>query len=164
MLLAVRYNTISLCWRLQQRSNLKAFISVRTPALLFLCPSRGPTSFTLCCNPNAPPSPFTKARIQWVRQKTQAVTKVHLAAAVLTQGGDGGTSGFIREDPASLEGKHGQQQGKVGFVRPADGPLPTILVWVDRDDGSPCQPPHDSLGLEILGSSWYVGGGGGGMA
>lgn len=67
-----------------------------------------------------------------MRQKTQAVTKVNLVAALMSPSSSqgGGSGGFIREEPASLEGKHGQQQGRVGFVRPADGPLPTILAWV----------------------------------
>ncbi|CAM9801278.1 unnamed protein product [Pylaiella littoralis] len=88
------------------------------------------------------------ATIYWIRQRTAAVTKVNLAA-LAPQSAGGGTSTPTLEEPAMLSSVIGQRARTRGILRPLDGPLPSLVVWLDTDNGSPYQPPPDSISFKI---------------
>lgn len=71
----------------------------------------------------------SQAEITWVRERTNAVTKVHLAAISLGP------------DPALEESRSGRLRRQCSV----DDPLPTLVVWVDTDDGAPYTPTPESL-------------------
>lgn len=50
------------------------------------------------------------------------------------------------EEPRPLVVAIGQRGGKkIGVTRPADGPLPTLVVWLETDNDAPFTPPPESL-------------------
>ncbi|CAM9825307.1 unnamed protein product [Scytosiphon promiscuus] len=90
------------------------------------------------------------AMIYWIRQRTAAVTKVNLAAIAPSTTPSASTPPtLILEEPALLSSVIGQRVRRVGLTRPVDGPLPTLVVWLDTDNGTPCEPPHDSISFVV---------------
>jgi len=79
--------------------------------------------------PHAPWIP--QADIAWIRQRTNAVNKVHIAT--ISPGSD-----LAIEEP---------RNGSLSRPYPADEPLPTLLIWVDTDDGVGYTPSPESLEL-----------------
>eukprot|EP00903_Cladosiphon_okamuranus_P018047 g16608.t1 len=91
------------------------------------------------------------ATIYWTRQRTSAVVKVNLAALTLSTAGAGASSSSspTLEEPAMLPTVIGQRTRQTGLVRPVDGPLPSLVVWLDTDNGSPCEPPPESISFTV---------------
>lgn len=86
--------------------------------------------------------------------RTNAVTTVHLrtlkpAAAAAEEGGGVERDSLEKVDvlPAAI-GKHRRS----GVNRPVDGPLPSLVVWVETDNETPFTPPTDSINLDISSS------------
>ncbi|CAM9532999.1 unnamed protein product [Hapterophycus canaliculatus] len=91
------------------------------------------------------------ATIFWTRQRTCAVTKVNLAAlAPTTAAASTSTPPTLTlEEPTLLSSVIGQRARRVGITRPVDGPLPSLVVWLDTDNDTPFQPPQDSISFLI---------------
>ncbi|CAM9441202.1 unnamed protein product, partial [Ectocarpus sp. 8 AP-2014] len=100
------------------------------------------------------------ATIYWTRQRTCAVTKVNLAALSPPPASTTTPtppSEPTLQEPAMLGSVIGQRARKTGIERPADGPLPSLVVWLDTDNESPCDPSLDSIGFTIASVSRTAG-------
>lgn len=98
--------------------------------------------------PPPPPLPMVQATIYWIRQRTAAVTKVNLSA-LSPPAATGTPSTPTLQEPVQLSSVIGQRARRSGIVRPLDGPLPSLVVWLDTDNDSPYQPPPDSISFAI---------------
>lgn len=79
------------------------------------------------------------------------MTKVNLAAVAppMAPSSTATPPTLTLEEPALLSSVIGQRARRVGVTRPVDGPLPSLVVWLDTDNGTPCEPPHDSITFAI---------------
>lgn len=99
-----------------------------------------------------PPRPPCQACIIWKRLRTSAVTKVHLAMlSPASETPDDDVPSL--EEPVPLGAAFGQRGRRSGAIRPADGPLPTMVVWLDTDNDVPFVPPPDSITFAITTSA-----------
>eukprot|EP00752_Nemacystus_decipiens_P004173 g3816.t1 len=90
------------------------------------------------------------ASIYWTRKRTSAVTKVNLAALKPSTSTSASASTTpTLQQPAMLPTVIGQRARQTGLVRPVDGPLPSLVVWLDTDNGSPCEPPPESVSFTM---------------
>ncbi|CAM9834660.1 unnamed protein product, partial [Pylaiella littoralis] len=80
-----------------------------------------------------------KARINWEREPTGAIIKLHIAAVTEA-------APFSLERPAN---PNAGQRTELAVVRPVDVPLPTLVVWMETDDGSSVTPHQQSITLKI---------------
>ena len=99
-----------------------------------------------------------QATIYWTRQRTCAVTKVNVAALAPSSSTSSSTptpspASRTLEEPAILPSVIGQRARRNGLVRPVDGPLPSLVVWLETDNDSPCDPPPDSISFAITSRS-----------
>ncbi|CAN0185598.1 unnamed protein product, partial [Ectocarpus fasciculatus] len=100
------------------------------------------------------------ATIYWTRQRTCAVTKLNLAALSPPPASSTAPtppSEPTLQEPAMLGSVIGQRARRYGIVRPVDGPLPSLVVWFETDNNSPCEPPLDSVVLTITSVSNTTG-------
>lgn len=87
------------------------------------------------------------------------MTAVHLAAVspplpVTTRSGTkrplSAMSGMeVVEEPEVLSVGMGQRGRRSGIQRAVDGPLPSLLVWLETDNGTPLTPAADSIALDV---------------
>lgn len=79
------------------------------------------------------------------------MTKVNLAAlsSPTAASSSSSSSSPALEEPKVLPAVLGQRARQSGLERPVDGPLPSLVVWLETDNGSPCEPPPDSISFAI---------------
>lgn len=53
------------------------------------------------------------------------------------------------EDERLLSSQIGQRARRSGVMRPVDGPLPTLVVWLDTDNDTPFTPAAESITFDI---------------
>lgn len=91
-----------------------------------------------------------QACIYWVRRRTSAVTDVHLGTLTRTTTLENRRSQEeTLEEPRTLSVGIGQRGRRNGVIRPVDGPLPVLVVWLDTDNKTPLTPPVESITLDI---------------
>lgn len=76
---------------------------------------------------------------------------MHLRTVVpaATEDASGRASGSTLEETQLMAGGIGQRGRRNGVIRPVDGPLPTLVIWLDTDNDSPFTPSADSISLAI---------------
>ena len=91
-----------------------------------------------------------------MRLRTAAVTKVNLATiSALSDGSGGGGGGggkgqqMALEEAVPLGVVMGQRGRRRGVIRSVDGPLPTLVVWLDTDNETPFVPPAETVTFAI---------------
>lgn len=89
-----------------------------------------------------------------MRLRTAAVTKVNLATISAVSDGSGGGGGgrgqqMALEEAVPLGVVMGQRGRRRGVIRSVDGPLPTLVVWLDTDNETPFVPPAETVTFAI---------------